>query len=163
MGSRHLAAVGLCAVIVSGAGCGAASSEKNREESAAGRPVSFRQLASGSRSGIVVPQELVVRSAEEWQRLWLAHEAGASPARPLPGVDFSDSVCIAIFAGERPTGGYAVKVERVVEAGGGLEVVYRVTGPAPGDIVSQALTSPFQVISVASRQAPVRFRRLPEG
>jgi hypothetical protein len=150
-------------VILSGAGCGAASSEKGREDGAQGRLVSFRELDSGSRSGIAFSLERVVRGAGEWERLWPAHQAGAFPQRPLPAVDFSSSLCIAIFAGEQPTGGFAVKVEQVVESAGGLEVVYRVTGPAPGAIVSQALTSPFQIIAVASRPGPVRFRRLPEG
>ena len=156
-------AVAVWAVILSGAGCGAASSEKGPVDAAQGRLVTFRGLDSGSRSGIAFSLERVVKSAEEWERLWLAHQAGAFPQRPLPAVDFSSSLCIAIFAGERPTGGFAVKVDQVVESAGGLEVVYRVTGPAPGAIVSQALSSPFQIIAVASRPGPVRFRRLPEG
>lgn len=80
--------------------------------------MSFRDLDSGSRSGIASPQERVVKSAGEWERLWLAHQAGAFPQHPLPAVDFSSSLCIAIFAGGRPTGGCAVRVEQVVEPAG---------------------------------------------
>jgi hypothetical protein len=50
-----------------------------------------------------------------------------------------------------------------MESASGIEVSYRVTSPPPGAIVSQALTSPFQIIAVASRPGPVRFRRLPES
>lgn len=135
----------------------------SRGDTAPAGVVSFREPDSGMRSGIASPQERVVRGAEEWARLWQAKQIGASPQRPLPAVDFSREPCIAIFAGERPTGGFAARVEQVTESAGGLEVVYRVTAPAPGSVVSQALTSPFQIIAVASRTASVRFRRLPES
>jgi hypothetical protein len=160
--ARASRAAALCALVLSAAGCGS-SSGKDRAAAAQGRVVSFRVLDSGSRSGIAAPQEMVATSAEEWERLWQAHQAGAFPQRPLPAVDFSTSLCVAIFAGERPTGGFEVKIEQVVESANGLEVTYRVSRPPAGAIVSQSLTSPFEIIAVASRQTPVRFRRLPEA
>ena len=70
---------------------------------------------------------------------------------------------MAIFAGQQSTGGFAVTVEQVTESASGIEVFHRVTSPPPSAIVSQALTSPFQIIAVPSRPGPVRFRRLPEN
>jgi hypothetical protein len=120
-----------------------------------------RVVDAGAGSGISTAQERVVRDAEEWRRLWQVHQAGVVPERRLPVVDFSSEMCFAIFAGERPTGGYAVVVEQVVESASGIEVSYRVTGPPPDAIVPQVLTAPFQIIAVANRTGPVRFRRLP--
>jgi hypothetical protein len=129
---------------------------------APGRPLDIRVVDAGARSGITKPQERVVRDAAEWRRLWQAHQAGVVQQRSLPAVDFSREMCVAIFAGERPTGGFAVTVEQVLESASGIEVSYRLTGPPPGAIVPQVLTSPFQIIAVASEPGPVRFRRLPE-
>jgi len=145
------------------ADCGAAPPETSRGDAGQPRPLSVRVLDGGSRSGVATLQESVVRGPEEWQRLWQAHEAGAVPQRPLPAVDFPRELAIAIFAGQRPTGGFAVTVEQVTESASGIEVFYRVTSPPPSAIVSQALTSPFQIIAVPSRPVPVRFRRLPEA
>jgi hypothetical protein len=145
------------------AGCSAAPAETSPGGAGQPRPLSVRVLDSGSRSGINSPEERVVQGPDEWQRLWQAHQAGAVPQRPLPAVDFSRELSIAIFAGQRPTGGFAVAVEQVTESPSGIEVSYRVTPPPPGAIVSQALTSPFQIIAVPSRPGPVRFRRLPEN
>lgn len=144
------------------AGCGAAPAETTRGDAGQARPLKVRVLDSGSRSGITTSEERVVQGPDEWQRLWQAHQAGAVPQRPLPSVDFSRELCISIFAGQRPTGGFAVMVEQVTESASGTEVFYRVTSPPPGAIVSQALTSPFQIIAIPSRPGPVRFRRLPE-
>ena len=141
-------------------GCGAATAQTPRGDAGQDRPSSFRALDGGSRSGVTTQQESVARTPEEWQRLWQAHQPGG--ARPLPALDFSREMAIAIFAGQRPTGGFAVAVEQVTESASGIEVVYRVTPPPPGSMVSQALTSPFQIIAVPARPGPVRFRRLPE-
>lgn len=151
----------MSAALLAAVGCGAAA-QPSPGEAGQSRPLSFRSVAFGGLSGITVSQERVIRDPEEWGRLWQAHQAGAFPQRSLPAVDFSRELAIAIFAGERPTGGFAVAVEQVAESASGIEVVYRVTSPPPGAIVSQALTSPFQIIAVESRSGPVRFRRLRE-
>ena len=160
--ARAWRAAALCGLSLAAAGC-AASAGTGRAESAPERVLSFQVVDAGSRSGIDTPREAVIRSAEEWERLRQAHQAGSPGRRPAATVDFTTSLYVAIFAGQRPTGGFAVKVEQVVESADGLEVVYRVVGPEPGAIVSQALTSPYEIISVTSRKSPVRFRRLPEG
>lgn len=144
-------------------GCGGVAPRPGPGEAAQARVLSFRVLDSGAQSGITSPQERVVGGAEEWERLWQAHQARGFPRRLLPAADFVRELCIAIVVGERPTGGFAVRVEQVVESAAGIEVVYRVTAPAPGAIVSQVLTSPFVMISVARRPGAVRFRRLPES
>jgi hypothetical protein len=161
--SDHGWAWAVSAALLIVAGCGAAPVETSRGDAGQARPLSVRVLDSGSRSGVTSQQESVVRGPEEWQRLWQAHQGGAVPQRPLPAVDFARELCISIFAGQRSTGGFAVMVEQVMESASGIEVSYRVTSPPPGAIVSQALTSPFQIIAVASRPGPVRFRRLPES
>ena len=149
------------AALLAALGCGVAFPQPGGRAGAPGRPLGVRVLDSGSRSAITTAGERVVQAPEEWQRLWQAHQAGAVPQRPLPAVDFSRELCIAIFAGQRPKGGFAVAVEQVTESASGVEVSYRVTVPPPGAIVSQALTSPFQIIAIPSRPGPVRFRRLP--
>ena len=161
MVNANVAAAAVSAALLIVAGCGAAPAEISRGDAGQPRPLSVRVLDSGSRSGVTTPQESVIRGPEEWQRLWQAHQVGAAPQRPLPAVDFSRELSIAIFAGQRPTGGFAVGVEQVTESASGIEVSYRVTAPPPGAIVSQALTSPFQIIAVPSRTASVRIRRLP--
>ena len=159
---KFVAAVLTSVALVSSAGCSAAVSESAGGDKVQSRAVSFRELEAGMLSGVTAPEERMVRDAEAWGRLWQAVQAGGSSERPLPAVDFSRETCIAIFAGQRPTGGYAVRVDQVTDSGGSLEVAYRVTAPAPGSIVSQALTSPYQIIAVPSRSGSVRFRRLPE-
>jgi hypothetical protein len=61
-----------------------------------------------------------------------------------------DSTVVAIHAGQRPTGGYSVEVTGVERAGDDCTVRYRVRGPGPDDIVTQALTYPSVAIRIAA-------------
>jgi hypothetical protein len=155
-------AVTVSAALLGIMGCGAAARGPGPGYAAPGVPLGFRVVAAGGFSGVTTPAERVARDSEEWRRLWQAHQAATLAQRPLPAVDFSREICVAIFAGERPTGGFAVAVEQVLESPSGVEVVYRVTGPPQGAMVSQALTSPFEIIAVEGRPGTLRFRRLPE-
>ena len=57
-------------------------------------------------------------------------------------------VRLTVRLGARPTGGYAVEVTRVMRKGPVLTVVRRTREPLPGAMVTQALTSPAQTVSI---------------
>lgn len=64
----------------------------------------------GQRSGIREARFVGVTDGASWEKLWREHDAQA----PVPAVDFSRESVVAVFLGERPTGG--VKIELAVLA-----------------------------------------------
>ncbi|MEO6394209.1 MAG: protease complex subunit PrcB family protein [Pyrinomonadaceae bacterium] len=62
----------------------------------------------------------------------------------VPDDTFKTRAVIAVFLGQRPTGGYGVKIAPA--AGRGYSVTE--TKPAPHSMVAQVLSSPFKVVSV---------------
>lgn len=60
---------------------------------------------------------------------------------------------VAVFQGAQRTGGYAIAVDRVTRDGDRLVVRASFTEPPPGGIVTQVLTSPVDVVSIASADA----------
>jgi hypothetical protein len=54
---------------------------------------------------------------------------------------------IAVFAGEKPTGGYTIKVTRVTLAAGKLSLTARVT--PPDGLATDVISSPYEVITIA--------------
>ncbi len=56
----------------------------------------------------------------------------------LPG----DRKSITLYWGEKPTGGYAVKIRSVALEGDVLKVFYSLRSPRPGEMVTQAVTYP---------------------
>jgi hypothetical protein len=62
-----------------------------------------------------------------------------------------DRVFVAAFQGGQRTGGYAIRIDRI-ELDGDRLLVHATFGvPPPGSIVTQVLTSPAHVVSVARR------------
>ncbi len=68
---------------------------------------------------------------------------------------------VAVFAGERPTGGYQLHLERVIRTPSSISLHIRESKPDPGDMVTQALTYPslIMVVHDAPQDIDVNFSR----
>ena len=76
-------------------------------------------------------------------------EPGATPGdAPLEyELPRDGRVRLTVRLGERPTGGHAIAVTRIVRTGARLTVTCETRAPAAGAIVTQVLTSPAQTVS----------------
>ena len=121
-------------------------------------PAGARVLAEGSRSGITKPARRLARTETEWRALWKAHYPGGTNA---PSVDWSREMVAAVFLGERPTGGYRIAVREAREVAGKLRVTVVERKPPPDAMVTQAFTTPFQVVAVKRSRLPVEWKVVP--
>jgi hypothetical protein len=86
-------------------------------------------------------------------KLVVATDPGRTGLGQLATSAQSGRLFIAVFAGAKRTGGFAVQVEHVERDGDRLMVHARFTAPPPGGLVIQVLTSPAQLISIDRQQA----------
>ena len=105
----------------------------------------IRRIGQWTASGIGTPIRKVIRDDSTYARLWEALGAGQRPA-----VDFSRDVVIAVGAGQQPSGGYTIAVQRVAHAGAAMTVEVVATVPGPGCWTTQQLTQPVDVVVVAA-------------
>jgi PrcB C-terminal len=117
---------------------------------------SMRTIDQGSQSGIDEPRTVVVRSADEWSRLWRAHAAD----KPAPAVDFTKEMVVGVFTGSRPTAGYSVQIVGTREQPEGLVVDYREGSPAPDMMTAQVITSPYHLVAVRKYAGEVKFEKI---
>jgi hypothetical protein len=124
--------------------------------------VSFHTVLKGHRSGVRESVQTVARNQAEWSALWKRH-ASIEPNPPLPpAVDFAKEIVVAVFLGEKPTGGHDIEITSVEQRDGSLLVSFVERSPQPGGVTTQALTQPFHMVKVAAQSvARVNFRRLP--
>ncbi len=64
---------------------------------------------------------------------------------------------ILVTYGEKPTGGYVVEIEDIEKQGDTLVVTAEFTEPGEDDIVTQALTYPYDLAVVEETELPVDF------
>lgn len=120
----------------------------------------IRTLAQGPRSGVDKPEQAVVRSQADWEKLWSRHlsrQVGGTP-QPPPKVDWSKEMVLAAFLGTRSTGGYKVEITAAQPQNGKLRVTVTEFTPAPGTLRSQSITYPFHFAAVPRSELPVEWK-----
>jgi hypothetical protein len=105
------------------------------------RAVAYEVVESGSQSPVKENKNFVIVNLEEWQDLW--QYVHPSERAPLPAIDFSRYVVLALFQGDKPSGGYSLDVTNVYDNSGSVVVEVRDVEPGQGCTVTQAKTAPF--------------------
>jgi protease stability complex PrcB-like protein len=103
----------------------------------------IRRIGQWTRTGVAESRRLVIRDANTWANFWSELGVGDRPA-----VDFTKDVAIAVAAGQRPTGGYEIAIDRVRQQDGELTVEVVETTPGPNCMSTASLTQPVDVIVV---------------
>jgi hypothetical protein len=112
--------------------------------------IAFSVLKVEPRDVRAEPGSVVINTQAEWERF----------AESPPRVDFEKHTVVAIFAGEKPTGGYSIRLVGGDKRGEGCEIRYRVQEPPPGAIVTQAITSVFAVVRLDTKCSTVDAKKL---
>lgn len=141
----------------------ASGSEASALGTSQGTDVPFTVLAEGTdAANVPARKNYAVYDADELARLWTMAYGASGPA--VPSVDFDTHYVIAVFAGEKPTGGYSIKVEDVSDQAALRYVSILLTTPGAACTTTQAITSPFQIVTVPfSDRELARVEKQTEG
>lgn len=84
------------------------------------------------------------------------HSAEVNP--PLSTViDFSKNIIITAIHGERPTGGYSITIDnKAYLSDGRLTVKVFFKKPQPGQLLTQAFSNPFAIVSASIENVQIR-------
>jgi hypothetical protein len=108
---------------------------------------------SGPYGGVDAPATRLIKTSAEWSALW--QQLGRDPPRAF---DPGKETAVALFLGQRRTGGYRIEVSDVRRQDDQLVVEYREDTPSRGAAVPQVLTAPWAVAVIPSTALPIVFR-----
>jgi hypothetical protein len=113
----------------------------------------FTTISKSAHGGQTAGQKVITDKAA-----YSALFGGAPPATPT--VDFTKEDVLAVAMGQQNTGGYSIEIKRVEYMTGGITggyafVHYVETRPAPGSIVTMALTAPLHVVKL--NKGPIKY------
>ncbi len=114
----------------------------------------------GIHSAITEYRPVIVQNPEGWEKLWQEHTAGTVPPPPLPSVDFTKSMVVGIYNGNKPTAGYEVEMTEIQKESDQMVVMYKETSPLPGAVSAQILTQPFHLKVIPKTTLPIQFKAL---
>jgi hypothetical protein len=121
--------------------------------------VHFRTIARGANSGYPTASQLVIDNPKEWASVWQQHTSNIIPSPPVPDVDFTDNKVVAVFMGEKRTGGYSVEILTVETKSSeqkdlaSLVITVADRQPKPGEIVQEVITHPYHIITIPQSAA----------
>ncbi len=111
--------------------------------------VLWEVMAEGSQAtGGESARYLMVRNQTELLTVWNQAYGTQLSVPAVPDTDFERETILAIFLGQKPTGGYQVEVVDVAQEATDLFVDLIEREPAEGAITTQALTNPWLMIRV---------------
>ncbi|MDP9280845.1 MAG: protease complex subunit PrcB family protein [Chloroflexota bacterium] len=128
------------------AACGStAGSGGSVSPSPSTRSVAFTEVTATSQAGDDSGAMLIVGTTDA---------SRAKITQSVPGATASSGrVLVAVFQGQQSTGGYSVHITAIERSGDELVVRATFGVPGPGAIVTQVLTSPAHVVSIAAADA----------
>jgi len=107
---------------------------------------------SGEQCGVDVPALRVVRTPEEFQRLWA--EANISPT--MPKLVWGTQMLAAIFLGKRPGKGYEIRLQEIRNSGSSVLIKYTVRPPANPQ--AQEISRPYLLVLLPYTTLPVELQ-----
>ena len=120
--------------------------------------VRFEVISEGSFSGINTKTEKVVDSQSQWTTLWDQHVSIQVPKPALPAVDFSSSVVVAIFAGDKPDSCYQLFLREVSEDGDDVNIRYEIVTSPPDTGCADVLTQPFTIFRIPRPEGTISIK-----
>ena len=113
--------------------------------SAASRSVAFTEVATTAQARDDSGPTLIVGTSDASQ---------SAIVRLVPGATApAGRVMVAVFQGQQNTGGYSVHITAIERSGDQLVVHANFARPGPAAIVTQVLTAPAHVVSIATVDA----------
>jgi hypothetical protein len=105
-------------------------------------------------------EDISLRATKEFS-LRQRHASISTSLPTAPAIDFNKEIAVGVFLGEKPTGGYDVKIVRAERIDGTLLISFVERTPRPDGIVTHAITQPFHIARVATNgTGAVGFRRM---
>lgn len=123
--------------------------------------VPFSVLVSGANAAQQERLAATATSQEEFEDLWFRVARTRVPQPDPPEVRFGSQTAVAIFMGQRPSGGYSIEVDAAcrIDASGTVHLCYTASEPAEDAIVTMALTSPYTFVLIDEPAADIVVHR----
>ena len=126
-----------------------------------GKQVNFETVSkeeSYNVSGHNAKKDYVIKDVSQWRNLWSNIYSARTPQPDLPNINFDNEMIIAVFQGGQSSGGYSIKITKIIENNNSLEVFVKETSKAPGDMATQSFTNPSHVVKTRRVDKEVLFR-----
>lgn len=120
--------------------------------------IAFETIAKGQIGAEKENKNYIVEDKDEWQKIWDKVYANTVPKPLLPEIDFGASAVIAVFQGEKPSGGYDIEIIKMTENNLNTFVFVKEISPDENCGVITVITSPYHIIGFKKADKKIVFK-----
>ncbi len=124
-----------------------------------GTEISFEVIDPGGGYNYEQRANFTITNATAWESLWLELYSGHDPIPEVPIVNFTSTMLVAVFQGERESSGYLTNITHIIMTDEYYVVYIDETHPGEGCILLTVMTYPYQIIKISDHplNLPVQF------
>lgn len=120
--------------------------------------INFEQLVTETQGGFSTAKFLVIKEQNTTIEIYNQINSIRTPGFEIPVIDYTKQMLLALFMGEKTSGGYAISVDHIVETSDKLTVFLKEI--TPNGMAIMAITSPFCFVLVNKTDKEVIFEKL---
>lgn len=121
------------------------------------QPFVVLECDHSSDTTIEEPSQQVITSAHHFREVYGVTNLNSQ--NEVPQVDFDTRQVIALHGGFKPSSGYSLRVDHIIDEGEELEVRYTAIEPGADCQVDAAIRYPYCFVSMAKTDRPVTYSR----
>ncbi len=122
-----------------------------------GNELVFETIMKNGITSVTEKGNYVIKNNKDWLDLLYKIRGGTDLDSNPPKVNFDKDMIVAVFQGEKNTGGYDIEINRITEKENAIEILVTETSPGPRCMVTQAFTSPYHIVKVQKTDKKVMF------
>lgn len=107
--------------------------------------------------GLNEPTQRAVTTRSEFLKVWSQIHFYSPRAPSPPYIDFSKEMILVNGLGQRSSGGYSIRAQRIEDDGATILVSSLTRSPGPNCMTTATFTSPVELIRMERTSKPVRF------
>jgi len=119
--------------------------------------VAFETLKQDVYGGMVASKFMIIKNEKDLDLVYSSINKSRTPELEMPTIDFDKETIIALFLGEKNSGGHSIAVEQIMNVNDKVNVVYRITSPKAGEMVTSVMTQPYCIIKIPKTSKEIVF------
>lgn len=121
-------------------------------------PPKWAYLISGAVGNRETEAQFMIKSEDEWTKVWKETNQSFEPMPPKPAVDFTKNWVIACMMGMKRSGGHSLKIKDLTVNGDALKISIENTSPGKNCMSVDMITYPYAFYTIEHfKQSKVTF------
>lgn len=120
--------------------------------------INFEQLIMETQGGYSTAKFLVIKERETTLKIYNKINSIRKPGFKIPNINYEKQMLLALFMGEKSSGGYTISVDHILETS--AKVTVFVKEQTPEGMATMALTSPFCFVLVDKNDKDIIFEKV---